>query len=114
MNKKLNNPRANTHSYDYYSTKNDFNNNSNRGNIFINYYNNMDSNNLYNNYNHENYYDMKNNSIKMNFEDNINNNILSKSSNNNQGIYSNSLLNIKNNNITNLNMIDNKYNKVFK
>ena len=91
INEKINNiPRTNTHSYDYYSSKNYIYKNG----ALTNNYDNFEPNNNYNNYINSNYYTNKNNSIKMDF-DFDDNNILSKSSNNYHNLYSNSLINKK-------------------
>ena len=98
MNRKTTNlGRSNTHSYDYNSPNNLIYKN---GNI-MNNYNNINLN-ILNNYNEGvNYYNQNNIKMNMNdFEDN--NNILSKTSSNYYGQYSNLLMNRKNNSSNNI------------
>ena len=104
MNKKINNTqRANNHLNDYFSPKN-YNKNGIKTDIDENY--------VPNNYNNnEAYYNNKNNSIKMDF-DFDEDNLFSKSSNNYNSIYSNSLINKKFNKNSMIN--NNKINKGLK
>ena len=104
MNKKINNTqKANNHLNDYFVSKN-YNKNGIKTDIDENY--------VPNNYNYnEVYYNNKNNSIKIDF-DFDEDNIFSKSSNNYNSIYSNSLINKKYNKNSMIN--NNKINKGLK
>ena len=104
MNKKINNTqRANNHLNDYFASKN-YNKNGIKTDIDENY--------VPNNYNNnEVYYNNKNNSIKIDF-DFDEDNLFSKSSNNYNSIYSNSLINKQFNKNSMIN--NNKINKGLK
>ena len=104
MNKKINNTqRANNHLNDYFASKN-----YNKNGITTD----IDENYVPNNYNNnEVYYNNKNNSIKIDF-DFDEDNLFSKSSNNYNSIYSNSLINKQFNKNSMIN--NNKINKGLK